>query len=339
MSKKKNKAKKTKKKKEVDKNKAKKTKKEKKQEKTSKKEKPVKKESKEEKISEEGQSDEEKRTSVKIKKPNLDKLVIEAKNFYKFLKEKHILSNAAWVLAFMISLTVMDYAFQYWNNSLSVAIVGGNRVSRNEYMKRAEQLAGLQAVEELVNDELVRLKAQKEGVEVEDKEVQEIIDQDIKSVGSEEELRKLIADYPAMNMEIYREDIRIGLLELKLFKRYLEITDDELEQFFEANKQYLFPEQEDVKFEDKKEDVKEIYLDYKLKNDMQARNEWYASLREEFTVRNNFTDDVSYGFMKATRQAYTQFLDQVADDDKQDTDKDIEKILEEEKSEKTESEE
>ncbi len=275
--------------------------------------------------------------SVTISKPDMDNLGQELKKFYKFLKEKHILSNIAWILAFLISLIVMDYAFQYWNNDLSVAIVGGRRISRNDYMKRTQQIAGLQAVEELVNEELVKHKAQKEGVEVSDKEVEEIIDQDVKSVGGEEELRKLINDYPAMNMETYREEIRITLLKLKLFKKYIDVTDEELKQFFDANKQYLFPEQEDVKFENKKEEVEEIYLDYKFKNDMQARNEWYNTLKEEFTVQNNFTDEVDYGFMKATRDAYKLFLGQVTTEDEQEEANKNEKTTEKEDAEKSES--
>lgn len=284
-----------------------------------------KKKSSEKKSEKKSDADKEKKASVTINKPDLDNLSTELKKFYKFLKEKHILSNVAWVLAFLISLTVMDYAFQYWNNDLSVAIVGGKRISRNEYIKRTQQLAGLQATEELVREELFRLKAQQEGVEVTDEEVQEAVEQDIKTVGGEEELKKLIEDYPAMNMETYREDIRVTLLEFKLFKRYLDVTDDELKQFFESNKQYLFPEQEDVKFEDKKEEVKEIYLDYKFANDVQTKNEWYASLQDEFVVRNNFTDDVSYGFMKATRQAYQQFIDQVTGEEEQDSEEKVDK--------------
>lgn len=119
-----------------------------------------------------------------------------------------------------------------------VAVVNGQSITREEFYNRLEELAGEQVLDQIITEMLIAQAEQSRGVPVSDEEVQAELDRIIENIGSEEEFQEELSRY-GITLERLLYEIRLDLILTKLSRQGVEISDEEIKEFFEANKAYL----------------------------------------------------------------------------------------------------
>ena len=123
-----------------------------------------------------------------VKKPTTTKKVekvVKQKTEIKNLFGNPILRLVAKVVVFVIAiigiLAVADLGVQYLNNSYSVAVVNGKRISKHKWHDLLEKYYGSSIAQTLINDEIIKQESKKADVTVSKEDVQKELDSIIKT--------------------------------------------------------------------------------------------------------------------------------------------------------------
>jgi foldase protein PrsA len=230
-----------------------------------------------------------KNTSPKTKKFSFK---VKKENMGKSLK-----TLGFWIVLFFVSLVIVDYVVQYLNYHASVAVVNGERISRRDFYEDLEQSYGTTVVGQMIDEALVYQEADKQEVEI----AQEDIDTEIENLEEEyggedvlnEELKAI-----GITREQLRYQIETTLLVKELLKDETSFTEDEAKEYFEEYKDSLYPNDEDVTFEEVQDEVEEYLRDQKLS---EAVSPWLSNLKSDASIQNNIDDPKDYGFLGITR--------------------------------------
>lgn len=174
-------------------------------------------------------------------------------------------------------LCLVLFLFNY--KQLFVAALVNNRpITRLAVIQEAEKQTGQQILETLVAKALVAQEAKKQGIEI----TKQQVDEEIK--GIEEQLEAQGTDLDSLleaqgqTRKGLEEEIKLQLIIEKIIGQNIEITDEELEQYFEDNKEFLG---EDVVFEDIKDDLREQLRQEKIGNEVSA---WLEDLKANANI-------------------------------------------------------
>ncbi|MER1987550.1 MAG: hypothetical protein ABS948_16855 [Solibacillus sp.] len=120
-------------------------------------------------------------------------------------------------------------------NDTSVATINGESITEHELHEKLVQQYGVETLDQLVSNKVIELEAEKQGVTASKEAIDAEYEAYIDMYGSEEELAEYLATYK-MTPEDVRYDIEIYLLTTALMEKYVEITEADVEQYFEDNK-------------------------------------------------------------------------------------------------------
>lgn len=194
------------------------------------------------------------------------------------------------ILFFVIPLIVVfflvDSFVQYLNNDYSIAIVNGKRITKSAYYNELNKAYGQQVLEALIQDELIKQEAEKKGITASNDEIEKRYKEIEKQAGGPEQLKNLLKQYN-MTEDDLRKRIVIQILQEKLAEPSVKYTDEDLKKFFEQYKDALYPNQKDVKFEDKKAEIEKYYKQNKLN---EAEQQLLQNLEKEALIQNNLKD-------------------------------------------------
>lgn len=204
---------------------------------------------------------------------------------------------AIWAGVFLITLIVVDYGVQYLNYRASVAIVNGTRIKKGEYYEYLSDSYGSTVVGQMIDEELIYQEAAAKGVEVTDDEIDAEIKDLEDNYGGSDELQKEL-DARNISEEKLREQIQTTLLVEKMLEDKIEITEDEMKEFYEEYKDVLFPEDEDPTYEEAEDKIAETLRDQKISQEVQT---WLAELRADATIKNNVDEPKNIEFLGITR--------------------------------------
>lgn len=126
-----------------------------------------------------------------------------------------------------------------------VARVNGEPITKDELYDMMYQYVGRQALDELILIRLVEQEAAARGVTVPDEDVDAEVESIAAQMGGMEQLQFVLAQQGA-TMEQLKEEIHRTLLIRALLAPEIEVTDEEVRQFFEENPD-LFAQQEMVR--------------------------------------------------------------------------------------------
>ncbi len=251
-----------------------------------------------------------KKTTPKVQK--VQKPVSKNVNI-KIDKEKlqGTLKSAAKVLVLVLILLVVDFFVQYLNNGYSVAIVDGQRIPRKEYVENLEKLYGLQIVNAMIEEELVGQLGKKEGVEVNEDQVNEKYDEFAnENFGGLEGLEEAL-EANNMTADQLKDQLKNELLLREIIEPTLEYTDEDLAEFFEQYKSVIYENEADAVFEDKRDEIEEMYINEKT---YEQREILLTEFKDEITIQINVPggeqEEVTYGLFKATRNLISNFIDE-----------------------------
>ncbi|MCC7289757.1 SurA N-terminal domain-containing protein [bacterium] len=227
----------------------------------------------------------------------------------KFNTDK-VVKTIVLALILVFSFALVDLLVQYLNNSYSVAIVNGVRITRGDFYNRLEKTYGLSTTKSLIQEELVTQGAAKEGVAVTEDDIQKRLNDYYNENGGRD---AVLATLKANNFteQDVREQIKIGLLMEKVLAKRVSYTDKELEDFFKQYKDVLYGT-EKVKFEDKKAEIVEYYVNKSVQD---LKEGWLAELEAAAKVQNNVANVPKYGFLKTSttivKNLYTEISNQL----------------------------
>lgn len=115
-----------------------------------------------------------------------------------------------------------------------VAKVDGVEISQEEFYDRLIEINGNQVLEAMIAETIVELEAEKLDIEITQEEIDEEFAELEEYYGGEDELNNAISS-SGMTMEDLEEQIVRNLQIQKLVEPYIDVTDEEVESYYEAN--------------------------------------------------------------------------------------------------------
>ncbi|MDF2789333.1 MAG: foldase [Neobacillus sp.] len=158
-----------------------------------------------------------------------------------FIKENKKLVSIIAVLILAIGV-FLSFALP---KDKAVAKVDGEAISKDELYDVMVEQYGAATVEQLIADKIVDSEAKKEKVTITDEELNEEVDKLKESYGGEDVFNQMLESNNT-TLEVLKEDLKNYLTIRKLLEPQIEITDEELQTYFEENKD-SFGEAEQVK--------------------------------------------------------------------------------------------
>ncbi|AOV06477.1 foldase protein PrsA [Sporosarcina ureilytica] len=121
------------------------------------------------------------------------------------------------------------------SNGESVATVGGEKITKDELYEILVQSNGQQALEALIDEKIVALEVKKEDIKVPEDEIKEEVANFMENAGGEEAFKNAL-EQSGMTEEDFKKDVIQYLSIRKLMEPRVEVTDEEIETYFEENK-------------------------------------------------------------------------------------------------------
>jgi foldase protein PrsA len=244
-----------------------------------------------------------KKPSIKIQKPN-----------WKNIKESKVTKYSLMLLLILLFFVAIDFGVQYLNNDYSAAVVNGDRITNSEYYYRLDQAYGNAIVSQLIEEELVRQEAARQGVVATQEEIEAEVEDITEQVGGEEQLNASLDAYN-LTMEDLTRQIELDILSRKMLEPTIEYTEEDVMAFFEEYSEMIFPEDaaeleegELLDYESYKEETLDVYLQQEIET---AKGPWLAELETESRIQNNVAEDPSYKLLGATRNIISNIWDQI----------------------------
>ncbi|MET3696236.1 foldase protein PrsA [Bacillus oleivorans] len=146
------------------------------------------------------------------------------------------------ILGMMVMLTViLGVAF---SRDKAVASVNGNDISEDELYDLLVTQYGNSALDLLITNEIIELESEKQNVSVSAEEINEEVQVLMDSYGGEENFN-MVLESSGVSLDSLKSDIKTYLLTEKLMAPQIEITEEEMQTYFEENKD-MFAQAEQV---------------------------------------------------------------------------------------------
>lgn len=164
------------------------------------------------------------------------------------MKGNNAKRNIALIIAIvLIATTLISIGLNRGSDGFdaAVATVNGEKITKEDLYNFLVKSYGEEALNVLVIEKVVLNEAEKENITVTDKEIQEEVDEMIEQYGGEDSFNSAL-EYYNMTMDDIKHDIKMNLYLKKLLTPVIEITEDEMKEYFEKNKD-SFAQKEQVK--------------------------------------------------------------------------------------------
>lgn len=129
-------------------------------------------------------------------------------------------------------------------NDEVVATVEGEKITKEELYDTLVKVTGPEAVDALIDEKIVELEIKKEKITVSDDEIDKEVESFKEEAGGEEAFHAALENNN-ITEDDFKEDVIQYLSIRKLMEPLVEVTDEEVKEYFEENKE-MFDEQEQV---------------------------------------------------------------------------------------------
>ncbi len=257
-----------------------------------------------------------------VKKSTTKPKVTKAKKVEKVVKKKievkNIVDNpvvrlitkvVVFVIVIIGVLALADLGVQYLNNSYSVAVVNGKRISKHKWHDLLEKYYGSSIAQTLINDEIIKQESKKAKVTVSKEDIQKELDSIIQRIGGQEAYEAALTASNITEEEI-KDQIEVQALYDKVIGPSITYTEEELKAFFDQYGTMLFPteaaalkEGEKLDYEKYKDETKARFITTKVQ---EKQAEWLSGMKEEYVVQDNSIEKPKYGFLTIIRNLLTK---------------------------------
>lgn len=129
------------------------------------------------------------------------------------------------------------------DNSQVVGEVDDVKITKDELYEAMVLQVGDQVLESLIGEKIVDLEAEKEDIKVSDEEIDKELSKLEEQYGGEEALKQML-ESQGLSLDVIKENISTNIKIKKLLGSQVEVSDEEIEEFFEENKEDLGQEEE-----------------------------------------------------------------------------------------------
>ena len=188
----------------------------------------------------------------------------EAKSSKK--KEKRIilsvklLKNKKKAVVFFVVLVIISLTIVLSPSLFVAALVNNKPITRLSLVRQLEKSSGQATLENLVVRELILQEAKNKGVTVTPKEIDEEIEKIKEIIESQGSTLETALGMQGQTLEDLKDNIMIQKTAEKILKDDIEVTEEELMEYFEENKEFY----EDREYADLKEEIEEQLYQQKL---------------------------------------------------------------------------
>lgn len=123
-------------------------------------------------------------------------------------------------------------------NEEVVAKVDNVKITKDELYDLLVQEHGEQVLNSLIGEKVVQLEIEKQNIEIKEEDIQKEIDQLIEYYGGEERFNEALK-YQGYTMDDMKKSIEINMQIKKLLESDIEVSEEEIADFFEENKESL----------------------------------------------------------------------------------------------------
>lgn len=172
-----------------------------------------------------------------------------------------------------------------------VAKVNDKEITKEELYDYMVSQNGAEALDSLISEKIVETEIEKEKIVVSDEEIQKSLDEMTEYYGSEEELNNAIKSF-GYTMDDIKKNITTNLQLEKILEPYITITDEQVQAYFEANKESL-NQAEQVKASHILVETKEVADEVKTKINGGAD---FAELAKEYSTDTSSAKGGALGY-------------------------------------------
>jgi parvulin-like peptidyl-prolyl isomerase len=195
------------------------------------------------------------------------------------LKKVKLSPKALIIIGVLLLVTILVLS----KDLFVAALVNGQPISRWKILKKSEEAQGGQILDSLVTDQLIKQEAQKQGIKINEDEVDQQIEEIKASIQEQGQDFDTLLSMQGMTLEDLKGRIRIQKMVEQLLGSEVEVADEEVDQYLEDNKEFL---PEDMSEEEMKEQARQQLEQQKLSEKYQS---WLDELKEKAKI-NYFVD-------------------------------------------------
>lgn len=148
-----------------------------------------------------------------------------------------------WVAGFgavVLAAVILYFAI---NQDEAVAIVDGEKITKEELTDRLISLYGEKVLNQLIVNKMIEIDAEKQGIEVSEDEINEELDKYYSMYGGEENFASFL-EMSGFKLEDFKDDVKLSLLLDQILEERIEISDEEMKEYFEENKEDFAQEEQ-----------------------------------------------------------------------------------------------
>jgi len=190
-------------------------------------------------------------------------------------------STYLWVAGILVVGALIFLLITYTSSAkgAAVATIDGEEITKDDLYENLVNQYGASALSLMISDKIVDMEAKKEDIKITDKEIAKEMDTLIESYGDEETFEQQLAATGATKSTLEKDIVKY-LQTVKLLEPSIKITDEEINTYFEENKD-SFAQEEQVEAShilvDSKAEAKDIAK--KLED-----GEKFADLAKEYST-------------------------------------------------------
>ncbi len=201
-------------------------------------------------------------------------------------------SKKGLVLILIVAMSVLLISCQQENNSEVVAEINDTKITQDEFYDYLLKQNGSEVLEALILEKMLELEVTEKNIVISQEDIDAEYAEMVSVYGGQEQLNNALAEYGYTSEQIM-ENIKLNLSIEALLEPYVEITDDEIFDYFTENKA-SFATKERVRASHILVDSEELALEILEKINSGEEFEVMAKLHSKDTSNSTLGGDLGY---------------------------------------------